>query len=249
MRTALPTSSRNHLGGAERNEILVTRPEPGASETATRIAALGFKPVLAPLLVIQPTPIGPPVPDRLQAVVVTSRNGVAALPAAYRPLPLFAVGDATAATAVELGFAAVTSASGDATDLAALVTNSCRPDIGPLLLATGAGLGGALATALRKAGFRVLRRVVYAARPVSAAPRAMTDALARGSLRSAVFFSTATARCFNALLADLGRVPDIEAVEAIAISRGCGTVLSRLPWLDVRVAQRPTQNAILALLR
>jgi uroporphyrinogen-III synthase len=237
------------VASGERNEILVTRPEPGASETATRIAELGFKPVLAPLLVVQPTTMRLPTPGRLQAVIVTSRNGVTALPAAYRPLPLFAVGDATAVAASELGFASVTSASGDATDLAALIARLCRPDGGPLLFATGTGQGGTLAAALRAAGFGVLRRVVYAARPVPAAPQAMIEALARGSLRSAVFFSTATALHFNALLADLGRVADIGAIEAIAISRGCSTVLSRLPWRDVLVAQRPTQDGILALLR
>jgi len=199
--------------------------------------------------VIRPTDVRTPGPGRLQAIVVTSRNGVAALPAAYRPLPLFTVGDATAAAAGGLGFRSVTSASGDATDLAAMITRMCEPGDGPLLLATGVGQGRPLATSLRGAGFSVLRRVVYAAQPVTAAPEAMTDALARGLLRSVVFFSAATAEHFIQLLSELGRVTDIQAVDAVAISRACGNVLMRLPWRDVRVAQRPTQDGIVAQLR
>ncbi|MBX6747830.1 MAG: uroporphyrinogen-III synthase, partial [Acetobacteraceae bacterium] len=36
--------------------VLVTRPEPGAEETARRLVALGFRPVLAPALVLEPRP-------------------------------------------------------------------------------------------------------------------------------------------------------------------------------------------------
>ncbi|MDB5369895.1 MAG: uroporphyrinogen synthase, partial [Roseomonas sp.] len=36
--------------------VLVTRPEPGAVETATAVAALGWRPILAPALVLAPLP-------------------------------------------------------------------------------------------------------------------------------------------------------------------------------------------------
>ncbi|MBF0189767.1 MAG: uroporphyrinogen-III synthase [Magnetococcales bacterium] len=86
--------------------ILVTRPEPGASESARLIARHGGVPLLAPVMTIQP--MADPLPfqhamatlDRFDAVLLTSANGarafVAALPEGVTPPPLFAVGHKTA---------------------------------------------------------------------------------------------------------------------------------------------------------
>ncbi|EHL99111.1 hypothetical protein HMPREF9946_03359, partial [Acetobacteraceae bacterium AT-5844] len=36
--------------------VLITRPEPGGADTAAAVAALGWRPVLAPALVLAPLP-------------------------------------------------------------------------------------------------------------------------------------------------------------------------------------------------
>ena len=158
------TSSPDHAA------VLVTRPEPGAGETAARITALGLRPIIAPLLMIAQRHATLPPSARVQAIVATSRNAIPALPASHRHLPLFAVGAATARHARAAGFEQVTSAEADAAALAALVAQTCDPLAGPLLLATGQDQGTALATNLRARGFRVVRRVVYAAVPATILP-------------------------------------------------------------------------------
>src|ERR1700748_3321155 len=72
--------------------VLVTRTQPGASITAERLSALGFAPVVAPLLNIRPiaAPDLPPATD-IQAVLVTSGHAVPLLAASLSDLPLFAV--------------------------------------------------------------------------------------------------------------------------------------------------------------
>ena len=125
--------------------VLVTRPEPGASETAARIAALGYQPIVASLLEIRILHAALPPSGHVQAVLATSGNAIAALPASHRHLPLFAVGDATAGLARAAGFAAVHSASGDAGALAALVARDCDRSAGPLLFPCGRGQGHELA--------------------------------------------------------------------------------------------------------
>src|SRR6185437_14679666 len=57
-----------------RRGVLITRPEPGAAETAGRIAALGLAPVVAPVAIVQPMPAELPDPQNLQAVLVASGN-------------------------------------------------------------------------------------------------------------------------------------------------------------------------------
>ena len=82
--------------------VWVTRAEPGASRTAARLGALGFEPVVAPLLTIRTLT---PVIDLsgVAALAFTSVNGVTAFAAlnADRDKPVFAVGDATAEAARE----------------------------------------------------------------------------------------------------------------------------------------------------
>ena len=229
--------------------ILITRPEPGASETADRVAALGFVPLIAPCLTIEAISPQLPLPQAVAAVLVTSGNALADCLSGFRDTPLFAVGDATAARARASGFVRVTSASGDAAVLATLVGRERRPDDGVLLLACGQGQGGALAASLRQSGFRVLRRVVYRSCPVTTLPTAAVDALRDGRVRAALFFSAETARAFVRSIRRAGLSERVGVVDACAIGAAAGVALQVLPWRRVRVAAKPTQEAMLALLR
>jgi uroporphyrinogen-III synthase len=228
--------------------VLITRPEPGASETASRVSAMGLRPVTAPVLEIHTLPSRLPPAARLQAVITASGNALPALPTSYHRLPLLAVGDTTASRARAAGFSRVTSADGDAKALAALAEQICDIQGAPLLLATGSGQGEALATDLRVRGFRVTRRVVYAAVPVPALPEAARQALADGDVATALFFSAETARHFVLLVRRARLHEAIRTVEALAIGQPAAMALKVLPWRRIRVAARPTQDAMLALL-
>jgi uroporphyrinogen-III synthase len=229
--------------------ILITRPEPGASDTASRVAALGYRPIVAPLLEIRAVRASLPPAARVGAMLVTSGNAVPALPVSHREVPVFAVGQATAARVRAAGFGRVGSADGDAGALAALVARCCEPSAGPLLLATGRDQGAALAKELRGKGFRVIRRVVYAAAPVASLPRAASDAFGCGGLAGALFFSAETARQCVRLLRRARLDEAVRSVDALAIGRPAAVALEALPWRRVRVAARPNQDALLALLR
>lgn len=237
------------MQAAAANSVLITRPEPGASETALRVARLGFTPVLAPVLLIRPMPPRLPRPAGLAAVLATSGNAIDALPPACQDLPLFVVGDATAERARAAGFRQVHSAAGDATDLATLVARQQDKRAGPLLLASGRGQGQALATSLRRAGFRVIRRVVYAAVPAASLPATATTALRDRQIRAALFFSAETARQFVRLARRADLAEALAEVDAISIGRPAAMALQALPWRDIRVAARPTQDEMLARLR
>ena len=222
--------------------VLVTRPQPGASETALLLTARGLHPVLAPLLRVHTLPVR--VPTGLHAVLVTSSNAIPALPSTLHHLPLLAVGDATAERARAAGFQDVHSADGDATDLLRLARS--RP-LGPLLLASGRGQGHALAAQLRAAGFTVHRRAVYAAQPVGRLPATARDALIARQLRAALFLSADTARAFVRLLPP-ALIPLLGGLDALAIAQPTADVLAHLPWRTVRVSAKPTLERVLALL-
>ena len=229
--------------------VLITRPEPGASETAARLAELGFLPIIAPVLAIHSLPVVLPPVHHLQAILATSGNAIAALPASHRQLPLLAVGEATASRARAAGFSQVSSADGDASTLAAMAAQGCDRDAAPILLVSGRGQGMALAADLRARGFRVIRRVVYAATLAPKLPSAAQTALAAGALSAALFFSAETARHCVRLLRRARLHEAVRTMDALAIGEPAAVALQALPWRRIRVAAQPNQDAMLALLR
>ena len=224
--------------------VLITRPEPRAAETARALAELGWDPVLAPALTLTALTFKPA--SSCQALILTSRAAARALPPAA--LPVIAVGEATAAEARARGFADVEAAAGDAAALAALISATRRPEDGALCLAVGEGYALDLAAALRAKGFRVIRRIVYAARPSASLPGEAQQALRDGSIYAALFTSPRLARETMRLLGDAGLQPAAQRISAIALSPRIAAALAALPWAEIRTAARPNHAALLACL-
>lgn len=222
----------------------MTRPEPGAAETCARLALKGIEAVAAPALVLAPLPC--PAFPPVQALLLPSRAAARAL--SPWAVPVLAVGAATAAEARERGFGEVTAAEGDAAALATLVRRRLDPGAGALGLACGRGYGLDLAAALRGAGFRVVRRAVYAAAEATELPAAARAALAAGRVGGALFFSPRSARCILRLLERAGLGEAARDIVAVAISPRVAAALDTLPWREVRIAPRPHQDPMLELL-
>jgi uroporphyrinogen-III synthase len=226
--------------------VLITRPEPGADETAARLTTLGFVPIVAPVLSITANHIS--APDHVAATLLTSRNAIIGCPVFLRDRPVFTVGNATAARAAEAGFSHVLSADGDAVRLATFVAASLSPAEGSLFLPTGQGQGVELAASLRKYGFHVIRRVAYRATRIPALPEAAASHLQSGKLAAAMFFSGETSRHFVRLVLAAGLAETTRDVEAVSISERATVPLRRLPWRRISVAAKPNQDAMLVLL-
>jgi len=247
--TSSPDSDVAARPSSQAAQVLITRPEPGASATATRVAALGLVPLIAPVVTTRPIGSALPTPDDIAAVMLTSGSAIPAMPSDYHDLPVLTVGDATAARACAAGFRHVVSASGDAKDLACLAKAQLRRDARPILLAVGAYQGMPLADELRASGFRVLRRVVYSVVPARTLAAPAVAALRAGHVRAALFFSAETAQHFVGLVQRARVGTALRSVEAISIGRPAAMALGQLTWLRIRVAARPNQDEMLALLR
>jgi uroporphyrinogen-III synthase len=227
--------------------VLITRPEPGATQTAARVAALGFFPIVAPVLSITARAVR--LPNRLAATVLTSRNALLACSPFMYNRPVFAVGTATAALASAAGFERVFDADGDAGALAVLIANIMSPAEGILFLPTAQGQGIELAASLRHHGFRVLRRVAYRASSVGSLPEIAALHLRQRQVAAAMFFSGETSRHFVSLLRAAGLVGAVRDIEAVSISERAAMALRPLPWRRLSVAPLPNQDAMLAILR
>lgn len=234
-------------------KALVTRPRDDAAVLVRGLAARGVEAVLAPLLTIVALPeAAAQLPDLLagtQALLFTSANGVRAFAAASnrRELPVFAVGDATAAAARIVNFRTVHSAGGDVADLAELVAARLTPANGALVHAAGSVVAGDLAGRLAARGFALRRARLYEALPATALDAAAAAALARGDVAVALFFSPRTAETFVRLAA-AATLPACRGMTAIALSPQVAAALAPVAWRSTRIAATPTQDSLLAAL-
>ncbi|HEY5608972.1 MAG TPA: uroporphyrinogen-III synthase, partial [Alphaproteobacteria bacterium] len=227
---------------------LITRPAEDAQEIADALRARGFEVVIEPMLEI--VPLDAPAPDLfdVQALLFTSANGVRAFTrlATRRDLPVFAVGDATAAAARAAGFTGVHSAGGGTGDLARLVRARLRPDAGALLHVSGSAVAGDLADALAKDGFHVRREMLYEARPAAALSPALLLQLKSRGIDVVLFFSPRTARTFVSLVRGAGLDASLDRAIAICLSHAVAAALAGMPLRALRVAARPELAALLA---
>jgi uroporphyrinogen-III synthase len=96
--------------------VFILRPEPAATRTAAKAAALGMEARVHPLFAPEAIGWTPPPAEDFDALLLTSANGVrCAGPALdrYSGLPTYAVGQATAKALREAGFADVVAGLGD----------------------------------------------------------------------------------------------------------------------------------------
>lgn len=230
--------------------ILVTRPEPGAEETAGRLRQAGHTPLLCPLLTIEM--VGGPGPEMegVAALVATSPNGVRSMQAYDLPrqMPVYAVGDRTAEAARDAGFGRVTSAGGDLRDLVRLIRQEPPAAPGRLLHVSGADVAGDLGALLAPDGPVVTRHIGYRAVPVEEMAPAVAAAMRGGEVTHVLLFSARTADSFVNLCRQAGLTDTISRLTALCLSAAVARAASGLAWRETRIAASPDADALMALL-
>lgn len=226
--------------------MLVTRPEPDASETAARLNALDIETVIDPLLIAQTLPTTLPDARGFAALAVTSVNALRALGERgevprLRHLPLFAVGDRTAGAAKHFGFSKIMSARGNFADLVSLLAHAGLD--GPILYPAAREQAGDLGKALAPHGIMVITTPVYAMRPAPAL-RPATRAGLEDGIDAALFYSRRTAETFAGLAADLG---DRTRLGMLCLSEAVAEPLVAAHFVRVALADHPSEEAMMGL--
>ncbi len=231
--------------------LLVTRPEPDAERTAAALRRHGHSVVTAPLVRIELI-ADAVIDDRpWAAILVTSANAAAAIAMHERKralldVPVFAVGNRSAAAMRAAGFADVVSAGGAAADLARRVGGRLKPGACLLYLA-GEDRAGDLAGDLRAQGFVVQTANVYRAVVATTLPQDATDALA-GGLDGVLHFSRRSAEAYVKGARATGLLPRALAPAQFCLSEQTAAPLRRAGAVLIRVASRPNEAALIALI-
>ena len=230
--------------------VLVTRAGSDAVPTAAALARLGHEAVLAPVTEIRRTGAALAV-GRYDAVAATSHHAFAAQSESddgvERARPVFAVGSRTAAAALAAGFRDVRVGGGDASSLADLLRLTL-PRPARLLYLAGRDRKPVLEQALAAAGYDIAVAEVYAAEPVDAWPEAATAALRSGAVEAALHYSRRSAAFALALAAREGLEAAVLRLYHLCLSADAAGPLLDRRAAAIRVAERPDEEALLALL-
>jgi len=229
-------------GGGPRPVVLITRPEPGASELAAALAEEGWAPVVSPVL--RPRGVAwDGGAGAAAALAFTSAAAARAAPEdpALRALPVWAVGEATAEAARAAGFAEVRAGPSDAAALAREIAAALPPGSEVLHLRGRHGTAG-FAEALAAAGLRIREGMVYEMRAAEALDEAAARALAAGAVRAAPVYSPRSARVLGRLAAPF----DLSGVTAVAISEATAAPLRDAGFGRVEIAAAPAGTAMRA---
>lgn len=204
--------------------LIVLRPEPGASATVERAREQGLEALAIPLFEIEPLAWEAPDPDQFDGLLLTSANAARHSGAALRNLPVYAVGEATADSVREFGYAVARVGDGGVDQL----LGSINADLKLLHLC------GADRRAPRNVRQRITAIVVYRAVPV--------DRPDLGVAGDAVFLvhSPRAGRRLAELMHERGSTIIAAISPAAAEAVGAG-------WAVVECAEKPTDDALLAL--
>jgi uroporphyrinogen-III synthase len=205
--------------------VLVTRPHPDNETTAATLRERGFGVLLAPMLRFESLTFQDDLDAGYGAVIVTSANalrGFESHPEARRllELPLFAVGEHTAAAARRAGFGTVVAANGGVSGLRDEVLARAKAgeldSASPLLYLAGADLARDLAGDLGARGFSVVTHTTYRMNAISDLPREACEAFAANQIDAVLHYSRRSARAF----VDAARAGGVE-ISALAIPQCC----------------------------
>ena len=233
-------------------QLLVTRPEPDGSRQAKALADLGHSVLLEPLLEISFEADGALDFDGVQGLIATSRNGLRALETAAGPvpedMPLYAVGEASACKARELGFKTVHEGPGDGAGLAALVCDKATPGEGALLHLAGEHLASDLKGRLEMAGFDVRQPVLYRARARAGLSAPVCAALSSGGIEGVILMSPRSAKIYQSLLDQSDLTKAAQCAVHFCLSEAVAAQLTPALVQSVRTSVRPREDDLFVLI-
>lgn len=230
--------------------VLVTRPEPGASQTAKRLEAAGFSPLVLPLAETRALPVGS-VPETFDAVAVTSANAIRHAPRALLDRlsgsRCYAVGQKTAAIASQAGFAEITTGPGGANALADAIVSAEKPGAAILYLCGRVRLP-AFEERLHAAAVAVRPIETYDTVGIVYAPSDVRRLLGEEPMNAVLLYSAKAAESF----ADLSDRPELgslfQGVGLFCLSPRVASALGGHDGTQIHVPAEPNEAALLLLL-
>ncbi|MER9417808.1 uroporphyrinogen-III synthase [Mesorhizobium sp. M0306] len=232
--------------------VLVTRPEPGASRTGRRLADAGFQPILLPLTETLALPVDAgALADAAAAVAVTSANALLHAPkeviAALAGLPCHAVGRKTAEAARAAGFMSVSEGPGNAEALADALAGGFAGQT--IVYLCGRVRFPGFEERLQAAGVQVRAVETYDTVALDYSDEAVLARLSARPVEAVLLYSAKAAMAMQALTSRPALRSVFEKTRFFALSGRIAAVLGKVAGERIRIAPKPSEDAVLGLLQ
>ena len=228
--------------------LLVTRPEPDATRSATLLRARGHDVLVAPVLATQT--IEAEIAGPYAALLMTSANAAraAAHDVTLRQLPVFAVGERTAEAARARRYGNVVSANGALPELVQLIATRLAPSSGRLLYLAGEDRSGDLGGELAAHGLKVDTVVIYRVVAAERLPAELGQAFSAGQLDAALHYSARSAATVRRLAGEAGALNALLGLMHYCLSEAVAAPLRDAGAQRIAIAPRPDEAALFGLI-
>ena len=227
------------------SHILLIRTFEDALPLASHLEALGKKVLCYPLF--EPVFFAIPPLENPQALIITSKNALRALKDNdhLKKIPLYVVGDQTAALARQLGFITVFSAAGNSKNLQELVAQQAQPEKGVLYYLSGQIIKRDIARELRVLGFKVQRQVVYKINDIERFSNSLVTDFLNKKISHVLFFSPRTTELFVNLVKASKLEKEVSLNKALCLSYDIAEKAQKILWKEIWISPYPSTHNML----
>lgn len=231
--------------------VLVTRPEPGASETARRLAEMGFEPLVLPLT--ETVPLSAAIhAEAVDVVAVTSPNAIRHAPQsvfdALKGKPVYAVGRRTGDAARAAGLHVVDDEAGDAERLSRRIDAAFAAPCHVTVLC-GQVRRDVLETRLMEAGHRPRLIEIYDTLPLEPSDAAVQSLIGDRPVDDVLLYSANGAVQLARLMVRSGVGKKLAAATYYCLSERIAEALGPDVAKTARIADFPAEDRLLLLLK
>lgn len=198
------------------------------------------------------------IAQSIDAIIVSSQNSlrsIARFPDLLNPLkgvPLFAVGETTAAYARTLGWTRITVGKGGMKALLPLVYNADFDQEARFFYPSAQITSFDVKPSMQARGFQLLQVTVYKTLYPAELPAAFCNRENFSDLQAIAFFAKGSSEHFVKLVqekfgTDPRRLAFLKSIQAWCFSQEIERTISHLPWLETQVASKPSLAHIVEL--
>ena len=233
------------------SKILITRPIKQAKAMISEIEALGFEPLIAPVMEIEEVAFDVPDHEAYDALLLTSSNAVRifakALPegSPYWNKALFCVGNKTAATAQKYGFTTIHSADGDVKNLITMIRDHNGDNQKPYLHIRGHHAARPLHVWLAQYDIAVDILPVYKTNEIANWSDDVINAYRNQDIQAVIHMSPRSAKAYVRAVETYDLQAAHDSIKSLSISPAVLECVQSLPWKETYAAEKPGKGRAL----
>ena len=226
--------------------VLVTRPIEQATEFAGQISALGFTPLIQPLLDIEHFPFLIDTADRPAAIILSSRQALKSLeiPEDWLEIPVFCVGEMTDHAARLAGFTKSYFGQGDLIDVLHLMMAEI-PAGQRVLYLRGEDVKHDLKKLLPD--YKIQEVITYCARPVTSMNPDVLEKF--DQINVITLFSARSGAVLRQLIEQNGMFSHVKNINLLCLSPSVVESMMELKWKSCVMSDLPNQASMIEKLK